>query len=318
MSSHLVTVKDLRVFYRTTSDPVRAVDGVSLSVDRGEIFGIVGESGCGKSTLSMGMLNLISPPAYIEGGEISIDGVKLLDLNEEELRRLRLKHFSYIPQGSMDALNPVMKIKDQIIDGIMAHEYTKRKEAQQRVKPMLEKVGLSSETAEMYPHELSGGMRQRVTIAAATVLHPKFVVADEPSTALDVVVQRLVLQFLLNLREQGSSVILVSHDVAVQAEVCDRLGVMYAGKIVEIGGVKEMFRNSLHPYTQKLIEATPSIERRKTLARLAGVVPSLVHPSSGCRFVDRCPLADDQCKKEEPKLLEITPGHLVACLLSQR
>jgi len=316
--SELLNVKDLRVFYRTPIGHVRAVDGVSFKVNRREIFGIVGESGCGKSTLANGILNLVTPPCYIEGGEVIFDGLNLMNLDEESLREFRLKRLSYIPQSSMNALNPVMKVEDQIADGIMAHEDISKEEALKRVPPLLEAVGLPPEAAKMYQHELSGGMRQRAAIAIAMALQPEFIIADEPSTALDVVVQRVILQFLVDLKEKfGSSLVSITHDMAVQAEISDRLAVMYAGKIVDIGYVKDMFKNPLHPYTKALISATPSLRREKkdALRGLSGLPPSLINPPPGCRFAERCSFVMDRCRKEEPEMKEVLPRRFVACHL---
>lgn len=320
----LLKVKDLKVYYKIRTGNIKAVDNVSFTVNKGEIFGIVGESGCGKSTLANGILRLVSPPCYIEGGEVIFDGVNLMALDEESLREMRLKRLSYIPQSCMEALNPVMKVEDQIIDGILAHEDISKEEALKLVPTLLEAVGLPPEASKMYPHELSGGMRQRAIIAIAIALRPEFIIADEPSTALDVVVQRVILQFLIDLKEKyGSSIMVITHDMAVQSEICDRLAVMYAGKIVEIGTVKDIFKEPLHPYTEALILATPSLEMEKKtgLKGLTGSPPSLINPPPGCRFASRCPLYRnkrkkmDKCMEEEPEIKEVAPERFVACHL---
>ena len=317
MSSDLVDVHDLKVYYRTAAGSARAVDGVSLSITRGEIVGIVGESGCGKSTLATGMLRLARPPCYVESGKVLFDGIDLMSLSREDMRKMRLKRFSWIPQGSMNSLNPIKRIGDQIRDGILAHEESGRADLEKRTRELVEMVGLPPETARMYPHELSGGMQQRAVIAIAMSLRPQFVIADEPTTALDVVVQRAVLQFLASIRDDlGSSVMLITHDMAVTAETCDRLGVMYAGKLVEVGGVRDMFKDPLHPYTKALIEATPSLLGRKKLKMLKGVPPSLVNPPTGCRFKERCPeYNNEKCSDEEPTLRDAGSGRMVACHL---
>lgn len=316
MSSPLLAVRDLRVFYRTGASPVRAVDGVNLTVERKEILGIVGESGCGKSTLAMGILKLARPPCYVDGGEVVFDGINLLDLDEESLREMRLKRFTYVPQGSMNALNPIMRIEDQIVDGIIAHEDVTKEEAGKRVPALFKIVGLPPETARMYQHELSGGMRQRAAIAIALALYPDFIVADEPTTALDVVVQRAVLEYMVGFREQfGSSLMIITHDIAVTAEICDRLGVMYAGKIVETGSIYDMCDDPIHPYTKGLIAATPSLTQRRILSGLSGRPPNLINPPPGCRFAERCSFAEDNCEKEEPQLHEVNPRRFVACHL---
>ncbi|MBS7251536.1 MAG: ABC transporter ATP-binding protein, partial [Candidatus Freyarchaeota archaeon] len=270
----MLKVKDLKVYYKTNTGNIKAVDGVSFTVNEKEIFGIVGESGCGKSTLANGILRLVSPPCIIESGEVVFKNINLMSLDEEQLRAIRLKRVSYIPQSSMEALNPVMKIEDQIADGIQAHENIDKKEALKMVPPLLEEVGLPIETSKMYPHELSGGMKQRAIIAIAMALRPELLIADEPSTALDVVVQRVVLQFLMDLKEKyGSSLIVITHDIAVLSEISDRIAVMYAGKLVELGPLKDIFKNPLHPYTQALILATPSFEmdKKKGLKGLKGL-----------------------------------------------
>ena len=311
-------VKDLKIYYETSSNPVRAVDGVSFSVEKKQIIGVVGESGCGKSTLAMGILKLIKPPCYVAAGKILLDNIDLLKLNEEETRKLRYKRFSYIPQSAMNALNPIMKIKNQIIDGIVSHEDVARNEIEKTISKLIERVGLPPETANMYPHELSGGMRQRAAIAIALALNPDFVIADEPTTALDVVVQRAVLEFLVSLkRSYDSTLMIITHDMAVAAEVCDRLAVMYAGKILEIGSIYDVFEKPLHPYSRRLIDSVPSITGKKELKSLSGSPPDLINPPIGCKFRPRCPEFDPaRCKEdEEPILIEGMPGHCVACHL---
>jgi len=315
----ILNVKDLRVFYRTeTGNPLRAVDGVSFQVFKSEILGIVGESGCGKSTLSTGIINLVDPPGYIQSGEVIFRGENILELDEEGLRQLYLSRLIYIPQSGMNALNPVMKIKDQIVDGIRSHQEELKKQAAQKATELLKLVGLPPEAANMYPHELSGGMKQRSTISIALALKPELIIADEPTTALDVVVQRAVLEFLVGFKEKfGSSIIIITHDIAVQAQVCDRLAVMYAGKIVEIGEIKEIFRNPMHPYTKALIDATPSLLDKKELVGLTGRPPSLINVPIGCRFASRCPCSMNICTEKEPNLLRFDSGHKVACHLHQ-
>ncbi len=317
MSSDLVEVHDLKVYYMTAAGAARAVDGVSLVITRGEIVGIVGESGCGKSTLAAGILRLVRPPCYVKGGRVLFDGVDLMSLGHEEIRKMRLKRFSWIPQGSMNSLNPIKRIRDQIRDGILAHEESSHTDVSKRIRELIEMVGLPPETAMMYPHELSGGMRQRAVIAIALCLQPQFVVADEPTTALDVVVQRAVLQFITGIKDDfGSSVMLITHDMAVTAETCDRLAVMYAGKLVEVGRVEDVFKEPLHPYTKALIEATPSLLGKRKLRMLSGFPPSLVNPMPGCRFRERCPEYNCQkCGDEEPSLHEVGSNRMVACHL---
>jgi peptide/nickel transport system ATP-binding protein len=323
MIEEILSVKNLVAYYRT-SPPVRAVDDVSFSVGKGEIFGIVGESGCGKSTLSRAILKLLGPPGYIERGEVLFKGVNLLKVKKKELNQIRWKHISYIPQGSMNSLNPVMRVEDQIEDAIRAHEYgrkrkAKKEEIKKRIEELLINVGLAPEVARMYPHELSGGMKQRVVIAMAIALNPELIVADEPTTALDVVVQRGILQLLSDIKSRtGSSIILITHDMAAQCEVADRIAVMYAGKIVEISPVDRMFKEPLHPYSQGLISAVPSVIEKKELKGLSGEPPDLRYPPSGCRFHPRCPRQIfGKCSKEEPPYITID-GRLVACHIYAR
>jgi len=312
----LLEIKKLNVYYKIEGGIVRAVDDVSFKVYKNEIFGIVGESGCGKSTLSLGILNLVKPPCYINSGEVLFKGKNIFELNDEKLRQLRLDQATYIPQSSMSALNPVMKIKDQIVDGIRAHKKLDDEAVENTVKNLLTMVGLSPEIANMYPHELSGGMKQRVTICAALALKPELIICDEPTTALDVVVQRAVLEFLVDFKKSAESTIMViTHDIAVQAEICDRIAVMYAGKIVEIGDVNDIFEAPMHPYTKALIDSTPSLNRKRELIGLAGSPPSLVNPPLGCRFASRCNRAMSVCFKEEPILSEIEPERYLACHL---
>ena len=313
----LLVVRDLRAYYRTRSGPVRAVDGVSFYVNHNEIFGIAGESGCGKSTLALAITRLLKPPGYIAGGEVLYNGVNLLELSDEELRKIRWKEISYIPQSSMNALNPVKRVRDQIADAVKAHEeHIEEEEIDKLVEKLLTSVGLAPEVAKMYPHELSGGMRQRVIIAMAIALNPRLIIADEPTTALDVVVQRGIIQLLQDIKEKlKSSIILITHDMAVHAELVDRLAIMYAGKIVEISGAYKIFKEPLHPYARALIDAIPSIKEKKRLRGLPGVPPDLRNPPPGCRFAPRCPKAMDVCRKVEPKLVEIEPGRFIACHL---
>ncbi len=313
----LVEVRNLKAYYKTRSGEVKAVDGVSFYIRPKEIFGIAGESGCGKSTLALAMLRLLKPPGYIAGGQVIFQGKDLLKLKAEELRSLRWKYISYIPQSSMYALNPVKRIRDQIADVIKTHEgEIPDEEIDKRIEELFTSTGLSPAVAKMYPHELSGGMRQRVIIAMSAILNPRLIVADEPTTALDVVVQRGILQLLLDIRNKiGSSIMLITHDMAVQAEVVDRLAVMYAGKIVEIGDVDHVFKEPLHPYTSALIGAIPSIREKRRLKGLKGLPPDLRRPPPGCRFHPRCPHAKEICKKVEPPLVEVGRGRVVACHL---
>lgn len=311
----LLQVEDLHVYYKSVWGLYRVVDGVTFHVNAKEIFGIAGESGCGKSTLVEGILRLIKPPGFIAKGRVIFKGIELLKLSEEELRKLRWKELSYIPQGSMNSLNPVMRVEDQMIDVVLEHSEISEEEARRLARKYLEKVGLPPDVARMYPHELSGGMKQRVIIAMAMLLRPSLVVADEPVTALDVVIQRVILQLLKDLRDEyGATVVYVAHDLATHAELVDRMGVMYAGKMVEIGSVEEMFLEPLHPYAKLLISSVPTPERR-VIQGIPGVAPSPLRWPPGCRFHLRCPEVMLVCSKEEPKPVDMGGGRIVACHL---
>ena len=317
MPATLLGVRSLMAYYMTGTAPVRAVDNVTFDVAKNEVLGIAGESGCGKSTLANTMIRLLKPPGYVKGGEVLFNGANILELDEKELRKIRWKHISYIPQGSMNSLNPIMRAEEQIADAIKTHEgKVPKKEQRRRVEELFTSVGLAPEVARMYPHELSGGMKQRVIIAMAIALGPELIIADEPTTALDVVVQRGILQLLSDIkRKLGSSIILITNDMAAQAEVADRLVIMYAGKIVEIGDVNTLFREPLHPYAQALISAVPSIKGKKKLLSISGLPPDLRSPPPGCRFHPRCPQAMPICKEEEPRFIEVKPGRFTACHL---
>lgn len=311
----ILEVEDLKVYYKGVSGEYRAVDGVSFDVRKKEVFGVAGESGCGKSTLVEGVLRVIKPPGYVAGGKITFDGMDLLALSDEDLRKIRWKKLSYIPQGSMNSLNPVLKVRDQMTDAITTHADLSKEEAEKEIPALLETVGLPEGVAEMYPHELSGGMKQRVIIATATALRPDLVVADEPVTALDLVVQRAVLQAIAGLRDEyGATVLFIAHDMAVHAELVDRLIIMYAGRIMEIGPVIDVFKDPLNPYTKLLIQAIPSIEKKK-IKGIPGVAPSLLNWPPGCRFHPRCPFAMDICKNEMPEPIRAQKERWVACHL---
>jgi peptide/nickel transport system ATP-binding protein len=316
MSESLLEVRGLKAYYRGLRGTVRAVDGVDLTVRAGEVFGIAGESGCGKSTLTKAVLRLLKEPGYIAEGSVSFDGTNLLTLAAEPLRRLRGSSFSYVPQSSMNALNPVLRIRDQIADTLDAHRKATREETRRRAAELLDTVGLPERAARMYAHELSGGMKQRAVIAIAIALGPRLIVADEPTTALDVVTQRGILQALGDIKGTlGASIVLISHDLAVHAEIVDTLLVMYAGKVVEVCGVYELFEKPLHPYSQVLVAAIPSIEGRREIKGLAGRPPGLLSPPEGCRFAPRCPKAMPVCTTREPPLREVEPGRRTACFL---
>lgn len=316
MKDQLLQVKDLRVYYHTEKGAVRAVDGVSFDLAVSSRLGLVGESGCGKSTLAMALLRLIKPPGRIEGGQVLLDGIDLAQLPEERMRRIRLSEISLIPQGAMNSLNPVMRVKDQIIDGIKDHdENISPKELEERVYEVLDSVELEREVADMYPHELSGGMKQRVCIAIAISLHPKVIIADEPTSALDVVIQRQVMETMRRLQEEmGLSVILIGHDMGLMAQFVERLVVMYAGRLAEVGNVEDIFGDPLHPYTRLLISTLPLVEAKGVFKGIPGITPSLLNVPPGCIFHPRCPQAMDICSQQVPPLIRVS-SRWVACHL---
>jgi len=298
---------------------VKAVENVSFHVNEGEAFGLAGESGCGKTTLGLSILRILPPGGFIKEGKILFEGKDLVRLDDETLRtEIRWKKISMIFQGAMNALNPVLKIGDQISEAIMIHEpEVSKRQARERTAKLLELVGIDPSRMDNYPHEFSGGMKQRAMIAMALACNPKLVIADEPITALDVVVQAQVMRLLKELSEKlNLSLILITHDLSAMAETCDRVAIMYAGKIVELGDVLQVFKEPLHPYTQGLIAAFPDLYAKKTkLVSIPGQPPDLLNPPPGCRFHVRCKYAMEICKKEEPKLLEVGKDHYVACHL---
>jgi peptide/nickel transport system ATP-binding protein len=315
--SEILTVRDLHVFYHTPEGPVKAVNGVSFALQPGERFGLVGESGSGKTTAALAVLRLTRPPARVEGGQVLLDGVDLLALPQRDLTRRRFAEISLIPQGAMNSLNPVLRIREQLFDVIQEHEKNIPQAAlEERVRTLLETVGLRKDVLGRYPHELSGGMKQRVCIAMAISLQPKVIVADEPTSALDVVTQRQVMETLGRVqKELGAAVILVGHDMGLMAQFVDTIGVMYAGRLVEVGPVRELFRDPLHPYTQMLISSLPSVETKGIFRGIPGIAPSLRRPPPGCAFHPRCPKVIERCAHDLPPLREIRPGRWVACHL---
>jgi oligopeptide/dipeptide ABC transporter ATP-binding protein len=312
----VLEVRDLRVHYATPEGDVIAVNRVSFDVRRGEILGLVGESGCGKSTTAMAILRLVQAPGRVVGGSILLNGTDILKLNETRLNAVRWREIALIPQGAMNSLNPVMKVKDQIADAIETHEGKQPKKLlKERILDILATVGLPpNRVYDLFPHELSGGMKQRVCIAMAIALNPALIIADEPTSALDVVVQRVVAQTLLDVKRRlNVSMILIGHDMGLQAQLVDRIAVMYAGNIVEVVPVDAAFSSPLHPYTQLLISAIPSIKERKPLCVTEGLTHDLRRPPPGCVFQLRCPHVTDVCRLVPPPLREMKPEHLVAC-----
>ena len=314
----LLEVKDLRIQFHTESGVFRAVDGVSFSVRRGATLGIVGESGCGKSVTSLGIMRLIAqPPGRYAGGEVLFEGRDILKISEKEMRGLRGGRMGMIFQEPMTSLNPVYTIGDQIIESLRAHGVTDRKAARKRAIEMLDLVKLPSPESRVddFPHQLSGGQRQRVMIALALVNDPELLIADEPTTALDVTVQAQILELMRDLRERtGSAIVLITHDLGVVAETCDDVVVMYAGQVVEKAPVAELFAGPQHPYTLGLMAAVPRLDAQTDrLETIPGSVPPPYLQLPGCRFASRCPLATDHCRAAPPPLREIGPGRSVAC-----
>lgn len=312
----VLDIQDLRIHYRTPKGDVIAVNGISFHVARGEILGVVGESGCGKTTTAMGILRAVQPPGYIVGGRVMVNGTEILALAESEFRALRWKAMALIPQAAMNALNPLMRVQDQIRDVIVQHEGPQSAATlKQRILELFGFVGLPTRVYNQYPHELSGGMKQRVCIAMAIALNPPLIIADEPTSALDVVVQRVVAQTIIDVKERlGLSMMLIGHDMGLQAQLADRIMVMYAGNIVEIAPTVEIFKRPLHPYTQLLISSIPSIKERKPLQVTSGMTHDLRNPPPGCSFQFRCPFVRDVCRQALIPLEEASPNHWVACV----
>ncbi|HEY4720048.1 MAG TPA: ABC transporter ATP-binding protein [Candidatus Methylomirabilis sp.] len=320
----ILTVKDLRTHFFTEEGVVRAVDGVTFSVQSGGTLGIVGESGCGKTVTALSILRLIpDPPGRIVGGSITFGERELLGLSEEEMRTLRGRAISMIFQEPMTSLNPVFTVGDQVAEGIRHHQRVSRREAWDRAVEMLKRVKVPdpARRAREYPHQLSGGLRQRVMIAMALALGPRLLIADEPTTALDVTIQAQILELLLSLQEEmRMAVILITHDLGVIAEVADRVLVMYAGRVVEEGSATDLFENPLHPYTQGLLGSLPTLEGGKRLRRLQaipGLVPNLLALPTGCKFAPRCPKVIDACWPTEPELREVRPGRWARCIVAE-
>jgi peptide/nickel transport system ATP-binding protein len=317
MTTDVLRVQGLVVHYHTPLGAVKAADHVSFNLRAGERLGLVGESGSGKTTMALAILRMIKPPGRIEAGEIWLDDRNLMTLSEEEMRQVRLARIAMIPQGSMNSLNPVMRIKEQIGDALRDHGVpVSRRDLEKRVRDLLQSVGLKPHVAGMYPHELSGGMKQRACIAIAISLRPKVIIADEPTSALDVVVQKQVMETLARVQKDlGASVLLVGHDMGLVAQFVDRLGVMYAGKLVEVSPVRDIFTKPLHPYTQMLIASLPSLEHKGSFRGIPGLTPLLRDLPPGCAFHPRCPQAHDRCRTEAPQFKEARPDSWAACHL---
>jgi oligopeptide/dipeptide ABC transporter ATP-binding protein len=324
-SRPLLEVKGLKTYFYTEDGIVRAVDGVSFEVYPGEVLGLVGESGCGKSVTSLSIMRLISKPGRVDEGEILLDGENLLDLSEDEMMKVRGNRISMIFQQPQTALNPVFKVGDQLSEVLSVHQDLGKEAGRKRAVALLKMVGVPDpeRRVDAYPHELSGGMAQRVMIAMALACVPELLIADEPTTALDVTIQAQILDLMRDLRrDMGTSVILITHDLGVVAEMAERVAVMYAGEIVEQTDVNSLFDEPLHPYTQGLIGSIPVLgEIKDKLAVIPGSVPNLINLPPGCRFAPRCQArlkyACDICAEVKPELEEVKPGHFVRCWLYQ-
>lgn len=338
MNDALLNIENLKVYFHSTKGEYKVVDGVTLSIKQNEILGLAGESGSGKSTVVEAIMRLIEPPGYIAEGKITFSpkavsqqqgkanrsyddqleaGVDLVKVNQALLQYLRWRYVSYIPQASMNSLNPIMRIKTQMVDVMQAHSDIQKVEAHARAAEIIDTVGLPERVLDAYPHELSGGMKQRATIAIAMTLNPQLVIADEPTTALDVNVQQAILDAIRKIKEERNATILfVSHDLAVHAQLVDRMAIMYAGKVVEINTVEEIFDNPMHPYTQQLINAIPVLggPRKRVETALGQTLDRLNWPT-GCRFHTRCPHVMAHCKTVDPELSQLKAEHHVACHL---
>ena len=319
----LLTIDDLRTYFYTRNGVYRAVDGVSFSLERGETLGIVGESGSGKSVTCYSLMGLIpQPPGRIESGRAMFDGVDLLNCTPAQARNIRGKRVAMIFQDPMTSLNPYMRISEQLIEPLLIHEKISRSEAQKRALEMLDLVGINDakRRIDLYPHEFSGGMRQRVMIAMALITRPELLIADEPTTALDVTVQAQILELIKKMQQEiGMAVIFITHDLGVVSGLCDRVQVMYAGRLVETADTRTMFYQPRHPYTRALQRSIPSLQPKGSeLYTIRGLPPDLSKPLAGCPFAPRCEFAQEKCVQTPVQLREVAPGHAHACLRAQQ
>lgn len=315
MTGPLLQVQHLTAEYITNFRRVRAVDDVTFSVRQGEILGLAGESGCGKSTAAHAILRILRPPAEVTGGQILFEGQDVLALDPAALRQFRWKAISLVLQSAMNALNPILSIGDQFVDTLQAHEPISKREARKRAGDLLDMVGIDAARLDSFPHELSGGMRQRVVIALALALQPKLIIMDEPTTALDVVIQQDILQEIEDLqRELGFAVLFITHDLSLLVEFCDRIAIMYAGEIVETAPAETLFRSPKHPYTVGLMTSFPALTgEKRRISGIPGSPPDLANPPAGCRFAPRCPFAGTCTVGIRPALLMVDQEHEVAC-----
>ncbi|MEI9475855.1 MAG: ABC transporter ATP-binding protein [Deltaproteobacteria bacterium] len=310
----VLEVKDLKVYYRTSKGYSKAVDGVSFQIEENEFLGLVGESGCGKSTIAKAILRILPLNGEVAGGKILYKGKDILSMKPGEMKKTQWKEISMIPQSAMNSFDPVYRIEYQMMEAIKTHEKMVRQAAQSKIEEMFALVGLNKARLRDYPHQFSGGMRQRAMIAMSLVLDPTLIVADEPTTGLDVIVQDQILVRIKEIQEKlKKTMLLITHNMAVVAENCSKIAVMYAGKIMEYGG-RAVFENPYHPYTLGLIHAFPSLDDAdRELLSIPGSPPSLLNPPDGCRFHQRCPFSTDQCAKEAPSLQKVEEGHFSAC-----
>ena len=312
MTDAVLEAEDLRVHYQTRRGPVHAVDGVSFSVREGETIGVVGETGCGKSTLGKAILGILPPRTRVEG-RLQFGERNLTSLPEEPFRKIRGRDIALIFQDPVTRLDPLLTIEAHFVETIAAHEKVPRKEAVDRAVKALASMGIPESRLRHYPHEFSGGMRQRIMIAMSLVMHPKLLIADEPTTSLDVIVEAQILEILEDLRRAYKmSVVLITHNLGIVAEVCDRVAVMYAGQFVELGSVYDVFKRPIHPYTRGLLQSTIHMDS-KELYSIDGLPPDLVDPPAACRFHPRCPYAKEICSTRDPNWIEYRPGHFASC-----
>ncbi len=312
----MLQVEDLKTYFFTEAGVVKAVDGVSFNVARGELLGLVGESGSGKTVSALSILNVVPRPGKVVSGRVLFEGENLLDKSQEEMRKVRGKRIGYVSQDPNSSLDPLYTIESQLAEVVRAHEEVPKQQARERVLSLLRLVRMPEPEARMqaYPHELSGGMRQRVAIARALAAEPDLLIADEPTTNLDVTIQAQVLDLLRDLqKELGMTLILITHDMGIVAEMTRRVVVLYAGRVAEIAGTREMFSSPKHPYTAALLNAVPRVDRKKDLVPIAGNIPNLITPPSGCRFHPRCQFMIDICVTKDPILEQIGNGREVAC-----
>jgi len=318
----ILDVQNLKMYYRLPKGYVHAVDEISFNLNEGEGLGLAGESGCGKTSVAITILKILPSNAHILGGKVLFQGKDILSLDEKTIRsEIRWKGISLVFQGAMNALNPLYKIEDQIIEAVKLHEpNVSKEEAKERVRKLFELVGIDPSRSTNYPHEFSGGMRQRACIAMALACNPKVLIADEPGTAIDVVVQAQVLKLLRELKEKlNLAMIVISHDLSIIAEICEKVAIMYAGRIVEYGDIASIYKRPMHPYTTDLIGSFPSIYAEKTkLFSIPGSPPDLLNPPEGCRFHPRCKYAMEICRREKPAMLEVEENHYVSCHLVKK